>query len=49
MHVSAEVISTDLNQMIKEGEELAELHEQLVVKFLDKDGIKAIKYLRIRN
>src|SRR5690606_25863328 len=43
--VSAEVISTDLASMIKEGEELAELHEQIVVKVpMIKDGIKAIKY-----
>ncbi|RAJ05830.1 fructose-6-phosphate aldolase [Arenibacter echinorum] len=43
--VSAEVISTDLKGMIKEGEELAELHEQIVVKVpMIKDGIKAIKY-----
>ncbi len=43
--VSAEVIATDLAGMIKEGEELAELHEQIVVKIpMIKDGIKAIKY-----
>ena len=43
--VSAEVISTDLAEMIKEGEELAELHEQIVVKIpMIKDGVKAIKY-----
>lgn len=43
--VSAEVIATDLKGMIKEGEELAELHEQIVVKIpMIKDGIKAIKY-----
>ncbi|MCM4152161.1 fructose-6-phosphate aldolase [Arenibacter sp. N53] len=43
--VSAEVISTDLKGMIKEGEELAELNEQIVVKVpMIKDGIKAIKY-----
>ncbi len=43
--VSAEVISTDFNGMIKEGEELAELHEQIVVKVpMTKDGVKAIKY-----
>ncbi|MDL5513846.1 fructose-6-phosphate aldolase [Arenibacter sp. M-2] len=43
--VSAEVISTDLKGMIKEGEELAELHGQIVVKVpMIKDGIKAIKY-----
>lgn len=43
--VSAEVISTDYKEMIKEGEELAELHEQIVVKLpMIKDGIKACKY-----
>jgi transaldolase len=43
--VSAEVIATDLQGMIKEGEELAELHEQIVVKVpMIKDGVKAIKY-----
>ena len=43
--VSAEVISTDFEGMIKEGEALAELHEQIVVKLpMIKDGVKAIKY-----
>ncbi|MDP5043660.1 MAG: fructose-6-phosphate aldolase, partial [Leeuwenhoekiella sp.] len=43
--VSAEVISTDLEGMIKEGEELAALHEQIVVKIpMIKDGVKALKY-----
>jgi transaldolase len=43
--VSAEVISTDLEGMIKEGEELVELHEQIVVKIpMIKDGVKALKY-----
>ncbi len=43
--VSAEVISTDFEGMIKEGEELAALHPQIVVKVpIIKDGIKAIKY-----
>lgn len=43
--VSAEVISTDFKGMIKEGEELAKLHEQIVVKIpMIKEGIKAIKY-----
>jgi transaldolase len=43
--VSAEVIATDYAEMIKEGEELAELHEQIVVKLpMIKDGIKACKY-----
>lgn len=43
--VSAEVISTDVEGMIREGEALAELHPQIVVKIpMIKDGIKAIKY-----
>jgi transaldolase len=43
--VSAEVISTDYEGMIREGEELAALHPQIVVKVpIIKDGIKAIKY-----
>jgi len=43
--VSAEVISTDFEGMIREGEELAALHKQIVVKVpMIKDGIKAIKY-----
>lgn len=43
--VSAEVISTDYEGMIKEGEYLASLHEQIVVKVpMTKDGVKAIRY-----
>ncbi len=43
--VSAEVIATDYAGMIKEGESLAALHPQIVVKVpMIKDGIKAIKY-----
>lgn len=43
--VSAEVIATDFDGMVKEGEELAELHPQIVVKVpMIKEGIKAIKY-----
>ncbi|MBT3207274.1 MAG: fructose-6-phosphate aldolase [Bacteroidetes bacterium] len=44
--VSAEVISTDFEGMIKEGVVLSKLHPQIVVKVpATKDGIKAIKYL----
>src|SRR5690554_2474505 len=40
--VSAEVISTDFDGMIREGEVLAELHKNIVVKIpMIKDGIKA--------
>ncbi|SDR66637.1 fructose-6-phosphate aldolase [Gramella sp. MAR_2010_147] len=43
--VSAEVISTDFDGMVKEGEELAELHDQIVVKVpMIKEGVKALKY-----
>src|SRR5438477_2379426 len=43
--VSAEVISTDFEGMVREGEALAELHSQIVVKVpMIKDGVKAIKY-----
>ena len=43
--VSAEVIATDYQGMIKEGENLAALHPQIVVKIpAIKEGIKAIKY-----
>jgi transaldolase len=48
--VSAEVISTDFEGMIKEGEELAALHSQIVVKVpCTKDGIKAVKYLNTKG
>lgn len=43
--VSAEVISTDYEGMIREGVELANLHPNIVVKVpCTKDGIKAVKY-----
>ena len=43
--VSAEVIATDFEGMVKEGEALAALHKNIVVKVpMIKDGIKAIKY-----
>ncbi|MBV1922922.1 MAG: fructose-6-phosphate aldolase [Flavobacteriaceae bacterium] len=43
--VSAEVIATDYEGMVSEGEELAALHSQIVVKLpMIKDGIKAAKY-----
>jgi transaldolase len=48
--VSAEVIATEYQGMIKEGEALAKLHEQIVVKIpMIKDGIKAIKYFSDRG
>ena len=43
--VSAEVIATDFTNMVKEGEELASLNDQIVVKLpMIKDGVKAAKY-----
>lgn len=43
--VSAEVISTDFEGMVKEGEALAALHPQIVVKIpMIEDGVKALKY-----
>ena len=43
--VSAEVISTDFEGMIREGKELALLNPQIVVKIpMIKEGIKAIRY-----
>ena len=44
-NVSAEVIATDYEGMIKEGEALAKIDSKIVVKIpMIKDGIKAIKY-----
>ncbi|MDC0313834.1 fructose-6-phosphate aldolase [Flavobacteriales bacterium] len=43
--VSAEVISTDFKGMVAEGEKLADLHDNIVVKVpMIPEGIKAIKY-----
>ncbi|MDP4663296.1 MAG: fructose-6-phosphate aldolase [Salibacteraceae bacterium] len=43
--VSAEVIATDFEGMIREGQELADLHENIVVKVpMIAEGVKAIKY-----
>ncbi len=43
--ISAEVISIKYEEMIREGEELAELDENIVVKVpMTGDGVKAIKY-----
>ena len=43
--VSAEVISVDFDGIVKEGEILAKLHPQIVVKVpMIPEGVKAIKY-----
>ena len=48
--VSAEVISTNFRGIISEGEKLASLHENIVVKVpMIKDGIKAISYLNSKG
>ena len=44
--VSLEVVATDFDGMVKEGEELAQVAANAVVKCpLTKDGLKATKYL----
>jgi transaldolase len=48
--ISAEVIATTFNEMVNEGEELAALHPNIVVKVpMIKEGIKAIKYFTERG
>ena len=43
-------ISTDFDGMVREGEALAELHDQIVVKLpMIKDGVKACKYFSDRG
>ena len=43
--ISAEVLSTTYEEMIKEGDELAAIHPNIVVKIpMIKDGVKALKY-----
>ena len=43
--VSAEVIATDFDEIVLEGEALAKLHSNIVVKVpMIKDGVKALKY-----
>jgi transaldolase len=48
--VSAEVIATDYEGIIREGQALADLHPNIVVKVpMIKDGIKAIRYFSDRD
>ncbi len=43
--VSAEVIATEYNKMVREGENLAALHPQITVKLpMTRDGIRAIRH-----
>ena len=40
--ISAEVVSTETNEMVREGPELAKIHKNIVVKCpLTRDGIRA--------
>lgn len=49
-HVSAEVLSVNYHEMINEGELLANIHSNIVVKIpMTKDGIKALKYFSDRG
>jgi transaldolase len=44
--VSAEVVSLDTDGMVKEAQELAKIHKNIVVKIpMTKDGLKAVKKL----
>ena len=48
--VSAEVISTDYNAIIKEAHELAKIHKNIVIKVpLIKEGLKAVRTLSSEN
>ncbi|MCF3111239.1 fructose-6-phosphate aldolase [Niabella sp. CC-SYL272] len=43
--ISAEVVSTEFNDIIEEGKKLAAIHPNIVVKVpMIKDGVKAIKW-----
>ncbi len=45
--ISAEVVSTDFDGIIKEGRDLAKIHKNIVVKVpLIKEGLKAVKALK---
>jgi transaldolase len=45
--ISAEVVSTDFDGMMKEGRDLAKIHKNIVVKVpLIKEGLKAVKALK---
>ena len=48
--VSAEVISTDLDGIISEGEKIKSTGQKIVVKVpMIKNGIKAIRYFSSKN
>lgn len=44
--VSAEAVSLRADEMVKEAEELAKIHENIVVKIpMTEDGLRAVKRL----
>ena len=48
--VSAEVISTEFNGMVEEGNHLSKISDQIVVKIpMTKNGVKALKYFSNNN
>ena len=48
--ISAEVVALDWEGMVREGRELAKIHENIVVKIpITKDGLKAVKALAGEN
>lgn len=48
--ISGEVISSNYEGMIKEGEELSKIHKNIVVKIpMTRDGLKAVSYLSKKN
>jgi len=48
--ISAEVVSTTCNEIVKEAEELSKIHKNIVIKVpLIKEGLKAVKILSSKN
>lgn len=48
--ISAEVISSDSEGMLKEARELAKIHSNIIIKVpMTKDGLKAVKVLNSEN
>lgn len=43
--ISAEAVSPEADKMVTEGEELAEIHKNIVIKLPITDGLKAMKIL----
>jgi transaldolase len=45
--ISAEVVSTDVEGMLREGRDLAKIHDNIVIKVpLTKDGLKTVKIFK---